>query len=65
MTALLTARLFASVPEAAGVLGIDVRTLRRAIARGEVPATKVGVRTLIPTAWIRAQARLGDGAPAA
>ena len=49
-------RLFASVPEVAGILGLDERTVRRAVADGQIPATKVGVRVLIPTAWLRAQA---------
>ncbi len=61
----LTGRLFLSVPEAAEVLGVDPRTLRRAIERLEVPATRVGARVLIPTAWLRGQAgRPADAVPA-
>jgi len=45
----LRGRLFIGVPEAARhVFEVDERTLRRAIADGQVPGVKVGVRTLIP-----------------
>lgn len=45
----LRGRLFVSVPEAAAeVFGLDERTVRRAIADGQVPGVKVGNKTLIP-----------------
>lgn len=45
----LSRRLFVSVPEAAAeVFGLDERTVRRAIADGQVPGVKVGNKTLIP-----------------
>jgi excisionase family DNA binding protein len=49
-------RLFANVPEASAVLGLDQRTVRRAAAAGEIPATKVGAKWLIPLSWLREQA---------
>ena len=59
----LDGRLFADVPEAAALLGRDERTVRKAAAEGEIPATKVGQKWLIPTAWLREQA--GLAAPSA
>lgn len=45
----LRGRLFVSVPEAAAeVFRLDERTVRRAIADGQVPGVKVGNKTLIP-----------------
>ncbi len=41
-----------SVAEAARVIGIDQRTLRRAIASGEVPGTRVRHKVLVPVSWI-------------
>jgi excisionase family DNA binding protein len=49
---------FLKVPDAATILGLDVRSLRRAIEAGQIPATKVGAQTLIPTAWLRQQAMI-------
>jgi hypothetical protein len=46
-------RLFVSVPEAAAVLRSDPRSVRRAIAAGDIPATRVGPRQLVPTSWLR------------
>jgi excisionase family DNA binding protein len=61
----LAGRLFATVPEAAAILRYDPRTLRRAIADGEIPAVKAGATYRIPVAWLRAQALAGsDGAAA-
>lgn len=45
----LDGRLFAEVPEAAAILGRDERTIRRAAAAGDIPATRVGKQYLIPT----------------
>ena len=52
----LDQQLFVSVPEAAAVLRSDPRSVRRAIAAGDIPATRVGPRQLVPTAWLRSAA---------
>ena len=45
----LRRRNFITVQElAADVLGVDERTARRAIEQGQIPAIKVGTKTLIP-----------------
>lgn len=49
----LEGKLFASVPEAATVLRSDPRSVRRAIVAGDIPATRVGPRWLIPVPWLR------------
>jgi len=42
------------LPDAADVLGIDVRTLRLAIARHQIPAVEIGHRKMVPrTALMR------------
>lgn len=51
-------RLFATVPEVARVLRYDERTIRRAIADGQIPAVAAGVTHRVPVAWIRTQALL-------
>jgi excisionase family DNA binding protein len=48
--------LWADVPKAADLLGLDERTVRRAAAAGEIPARKVGHKWMIPTAWLCEQA---------
>lgn len=59
----LRARLFVTVPEAAaGVFGVDERTLRRAIADGQVPGVRIGAKTLIPVpALLRLLGAAGSG----
>ena len=54
----LDGRLFATVPEVAVVLRSDVRSVRRAIAGGDIPFTPVGPRKLVPVKWLRAAAGL-------
>jgi hypothetical protein len=54
----LDGKLFASVPEAATVLRSDPRSVRRSIAAGDIPATKVGPRSLVPVSWLRQAAGL-------
>jgi excisionase family DNA binding protein len=49
-----------TVPEAAKLLRIGVRTYYSAAARGEVPAVRVGRRLVVPGA---ALARLLSGSP--
>ena len=51
-------KLFATVPEVAVILRSDVRSIRRAIAAGEIPAQPVGRRKLVPVPWVRQAARL-------
>ena len=52
----LAGRLFATVPEAAAILRYDVRTVRRGIASGEIPAIRVGATYRIRVSWLREQA---------
>jgi excisionase family DNA binding protein len=52
--------LFADVPEVAALLRIDQRAVRRQIEQGDIPAIRTGQRWRIPTAWLRAQAQIGD-----
>ena len=52
----LAGRLFATVPEAAAILCYDVRTVRRGIAAGDIPAVRVGSTYRIRVAWLREQA---------
>jgi excisionase family DNA binding protein len=59
--ATLHERLFVGVPEVAEILSSDERTVRRAIAAGQIPGFKVGVNWRVPAAWLREQARLGSG----
>jgi hypothetical protein len=54
----LEGKLFASVPEAAAVLRSDPRSVRRSIAAGDIPATRVGPRSLVPVKWLREAAGL-------
>jgi excisionase family DNA binding protein len=50
----LTGRNFASITEAAELWdNADPRTIRRMAQRGEIPSIKIGVRYMIPTAWLR------------
>ena len=58
-------RLFVNVPEAASILRRDERTVRRAAAAGEIPATKAGTKWMIQTAWLRQQAGIAEQAPSA
>jgi len=50
-------RAFFSIPEAARLLGADDRTVRKAVAAGTIPATRLGCKWFIPTAWLREQTR--------
>jgi excisionase family DNA binding protein len=53
----LETKAFFSVPETARLLGTDDRTIRKAIARGAIPATTVGCLRKVPTEWLRRQVR--------
>lgn len=57
----LSGKLFVTTTECAAVLRYDVRTLRKAIEAGEVPAVKAGSTYRIPAAWLRQQAGLDGG----
>jgi hypothetical protein len=49
-------KLFASTTEAGAILGgTDPRTIRRAIAAGEIPGRRIGNKLMIPVAWLREQ----------
>lgn len=65
----LRGRNFITVQElAADVLGVDERTARRAIEQGQIPAVKVGNKTLIPAprvAELIAPAAVPTGVPLA
>jgi excisionase family DNA binding protein len=44
----------ASVDEVAAVLGLSPAGVRCAIKRGDIPAVRVGPKTLrVPTSWLR------------
>jgi excisionase family DNA binding protein len=56
----LNGRSFACPWEVAAILRIDVRTVRRAIATGDIPSVKTGQQQFrIPAAWLR-QAALAE-----
>lgn len=56
--ALLRGRLFVSTADAATILGVDRRTLNRAISAGDIPAVRVGQQYRLSAAWLRAAAHL-------
>jgi excisionase family DNA binding protein len=53
----LDSRAFFSVPETARLFGCDERTVREAVARREIPATRLGCKWFVPTDWLRQQTR--------
>ncbi|MFI9552361.1 helix-turn-helix domain-containing protein [Nonomuraea endophytica] len=54
----MSERLFATVPEVGRLLRADERTIRRAIADGQIPAVRLGATWRIPVAWLRVRALL-------
>lgn len=48
-------RLFLGVPEVSAILRLDDRTVRSAVASGEIPGFKIGAQWHIPAAWVREQ----------
>jgi excisionase family DNA binding protein len=52
----LHGRSFATAPETADILGYDVRTVRRAIEAGDIPAVRAGSTYRIPVSWLRSAA---------
>jgi excisionase family DNA binding protein len=61
----LEGRSFAYPYEVAAILRIDVRTVRRAIEDGEIPAVKTRQQFRIPVAWLRQKALAEQNGPAA
>jgi excisionase family DNA binding protein len=53
----LDSRDFFSIPEAARLFGSDDRTVRKAVAAGAIPATRIGCKWFVPTSWLREQVR--------
>jgi excisionase family DNA binding protein len=51
----LDGQVFATVTEAAVILHLDSRALRKAIAAGDIPATRAGSTYRIPVAWLQGQ----------
>ena len=47
-----TERLMVPVPEAAAMLGVDARTLKRAGEDGEIPVKCIRSVYLVPAAWL-------------
>ena len=50
---------FATVPETAGIMRADTRTIRRRIEDGAIPATRIGTDWRVPVRWLRDQACAG------
>lgn len=48
------------VPQAAGILGISVKSAFRGIEAGEIPHLRVGRRILVPTAGLRKMLQIVD-----
>lgn len=48
--------IFVKVPQAARLTGISKSKYYESIAKGEIPAKKIGGVILVPVAWIRQQA---------
>lgn len=57
----LLSRLFLSPADAARLLGVDARTVRRAVGNGDIPATRIGTKILVRASWIREQAGIEEG----
>ena len=57
-----TRQPFMSPDEIARATGSNVKTIHAAIRSGEIPATRIGRKVLVATAWLAARA---DPAPAA
>ena len=58
----LAGQVFADVPQVAGILGRDPRTIRRALEAGRIPGKKVGAKWSVPVSWLRQQAGLPEPA---
>jgi excisionase family DNA binding protein len=53
----MSERVAYTVPEVAEATGLHPDTVRAAIQRGEIPATRVGRQWLVPAAWLAEVAR--------
>jgi excisionase family DNA binding protein len=51
----MQAKVLLSVPEAAEATGLDVKTVRAAIGRGEIPGQRIGRLIKIPRWWVDQQ----------
>lgn len=60
----MQAKVFLSVHEAAEATGLNVKTVRAAIERGEIPGQRIGRLFKIPRWWVDQQ-REGPGSDAA
>ncbi|MGY5883174.1 helix-turn-helix domain-containing protein [Modestobacter lacusdianchii] len=54
-----------TVAQAAELLGVDVRTVSRAMNNGDLPALRVGRRLLIPRLLLMAHLGVGTAGPSA
>jgi excisionase family DNA binding protein len=52
-----------TIAQAAAILGVDTRTVSRAIHNGELPALRLGRRLLIPRLPLLACLGASDGVP--
>lgn len=59
----LSGKIFASVPEVAGIIGRDERTVRKCVESGSIPGQKFGANWSVPVAWLREQAGLPEPSP--
>lgn len=51
-------KVLLSVPEVADATGMEVKTVRAAISRGEIPSSRFGRLIKVPLWWVEQQ-RLG------
>lgn len=51
----MTTKVLFSVQETAEATGLDVKSVRAAIARGEIPGTRIGRLFKIPVWWVEEQ----------
>jgi excisionase family DNA binding protein len=56
---------FNSVDDTAAVLGLNRKTIYDAIARGEIPATRIGRALRVPGAWLQRMAEAREPSPPA
>jgi excisionase family DNA binding protein len=50
----------ATVRETAATLRVSRKTVLRRIAKGEIPASKIGQQYRIPARWLRARVQSGE-----
>lgn len=48
-------KVLLSVPEAADATGLDVKSVRAAVARGDIPGQRIGRLIKIPAWWVERQ----------